>query len=157
MGTIGEIFNHSNLRGKLLSAAIGFPANRVKEVIDVLLRLNDSKSSGNFPGLFAFRFVKKTDAMLGFTKFPITCIVEMDGVFNKRSLAYCNTVWDELEKLKIPFTCHWGKQTKLTPQRIQKMYGAAIIKKWMKIRTSLMDADSLKVFTNPLMQTWGFV
>jgi len=34
------------------------------------------------------------------------------------------------------------------------MYGKDAVK-WMAARNKLLDADSIKVFTNPLLQQWG--
>ncbi len=155
IGTIGEIFNNTTLRGKLLSAAIGIPNDKVMDVIDVLKEINQDIDIGNFPGLFAFRFVKGTKATIGFTKFDHTCVVEMDGAYNDRSIAYCKAVWDKLQERGIPFTCHWGKQTDLSPKRIEYMYGKPAIKSWKDARNSLLDAASKKVFTNPIMEKWG--
>jgi FAD/FMN-containing dehydrogenase len=154
-GTIGEIFSNTTLRGKLLSAAIGIPLDKIKDVIDVLIEVNADPAVGTFPGLYAFRFVKGSQATLAFTRFDKTCIVEMDGAFNERSIAYCNAVWDKLEQKGIPFTCHWGKQTNLTAARLDYMYGSTAINQWKAARNTLMDAESKKVFTNPIMVQWG--
>ncbi|MES2797196.1 MAG: FAD-binding protein [Bacteroidota bacterium] len=154
-GSIGEIFNNTLLRGKLLSAAIAIPIDRIKEVIAVLAEVNAIPSVKNFPGIYAFRFVKGTKATLGFTKFNQTCVVEMDGAYSDRSIEYCKKVWDKLEEKNIPFACHWGKQTDLSPSRIQYMYGQAAVDSWKAARNSLLDADSKKVFTNPIMEKWG--
>src|SRR4029453_14867213 len=54
-GTLGEIFNNTTLRGKVASAAVGFPPSEAVRMIDILLRIN--KEAGPFSGLFAFRFV----------------------------------------------------------------------------------------------------
>ncbi len=79
-GTLGEIFNNTTLHGKLLSSAMGLPLNMVNRVTEILLEMN--KTEGPFPGLFAYRFVKKSDAKLAFTKFEYTCILELDGAFS---------------------------------------------------------------------------
>lgn len=154
-GTIGEIFNNTLLRGKLLSAAIAIPTDKIKEVIGILAEVNAIPEVKNFPGIYAFRFVKGTKATLGFTKFEKTCVVEMDGAYNDRSIEYCKKVWDKLQEKNIPFACHWGKQTDLSPSRIEYMYGKAAIKSWKDARNSLLDSGSKKVFTNPIMQKWG--
>jgi FAD/FMN-containing dehydrogenase len=154
-GTIGEIFNNTTLRGKLLSAAIAIPIDRIKDVINVLADINKIESVKNFPGIYAFRFVKGTKATLGFTKFEKTCVVEMDGAYNERSVEYCKKVWDKLEEKGIPFACHWGKQTDLSPARIKYMYGQAAVGSWKAARNSLMDTGAKKVFTNPIMEKWG--
>jgi FAD/FMN-containing dehydrogenase len=154
-GTIGEIFNNTTLRGRLLSAAIAIPIDKIKEVIGVLAEVNKLKSVSNFPGIYAFRFVKGTKATLGFTKFDNSCIVEMDGAYNDRAIGYCKEVWNMLEVKNIPFACHWGKQTDLSPARVEYMYGKAAVDSWKTARKSLLDADARKVFTNPIMVKWG--
>ena len=40
LGTSGEIFTNNNIRGKVLSTALGIPVNRVNEVNDMLIALN---------------------------------------------------------------------------------------------------------------------
>jgi FAD/FMN-containing dehydrogenase len=155
MGTIGEIFNNTLLRGRLLSAAIAIPTDKIKEVINVLAEVNSIPSVKNFPGIYAFRFVKGTKATLGFTKFDKTCVVEMDGAYSDRSIEYCKKVWDKLEEKGIPFACHWGKQTDLSAKRIKYMYGQAAVDSWKAARNSLLDVGSKKVFTNPIMEKWG--
>ncbi|MDB5146053.1 MAG: FAD-binding protein, partial [Mucilaginibacter sp.] len=59
-GTLGEIFSNTTLRGKLLSAAIGFPAELSPKVADLMININ--KDIGPFSGVFSFRYVKQTKA-----------------------------------------------------------------------------------------------
>jgi hypothetical protein len=154
-GTIGEIFNNTALRGKLLSAAIGIQPHDIKRVIQILADVNSEPDVFNFPGIYAFRFVKGTKATLGFTRFPITCVLEMDGAFNDRAIAFCERVWDRLQTEGIAYSCHWGKQVKLNAARIRYMYGQAAVDSWLAARNSLLDTASKQVFTNPIMLEWG--
>lgn len=153
-GTLGEIFNNTDLHGKLMSAAIGIPLSQVNKVISILIELNQSK--GPFTGIFACRFIKKSKATLGFTRFDYTCIVELDGVFSNRTSSFYQAVWKRLEAEQIPFTCHWGKMNELDINRIRMMYGADA-DRWIAARNKLFagDAAGMKVFTNPILQTWG--
>jgi len=152
-GTLGEIFDNVSFHGKLLSTAIGIPLNVVNQVTDLLLAVN--KTDGPFTGLFAYRFIKKTDAMLGFTHFPdFTCIVELDGIFSQNTLNFYNAVWTKLEEEDIPFTLHWGKMVDLNLDRIERMYGPAT-DSWIAARNKILDSDTVKVFTNPLLTQWG--
>jgi hypothetical protein len=152
-GTLGEIFDNTTLHGKLLSTALGFPLNVINRVTDLLLEVN--KTDGPFTGLFAYRFIKKTDATLGFTHFPdFTCIVELDGIFSQTTQKFYNAVWKKLDEENIPFTFHWGKMVDLNPARITKMYGAGAAS-WIAARNKILDAGAMKVFTNPLLQEWG--
>jgi len=153
-GTLGEIFDNRTFHGKLLSTAIGIPLSVVNQVTDLLLAVNET--NGPFSGLFCYRFIKKTDAMLGFTHFPdFTCIIELDGIFSKTTQKFYAAVWKKLEDEKIPFTFHWGKMVDLNLQRIQGMYGAAATDSWIAARNKILDPDAIKAFTNPLLTQWG--
>jgi hypothetical protein len=153
-GTIGEIFSNTTLHGKLQSAAIGLPAERVKDVAELLMKVN--KSHGPFAGLFAFRYVKRSQALLAFTKFETTCICELDGVFSERTNRFYTAVWSALETAGIPFTFHWGKVNELSKTRLKNMYGAAL-DTWLTARNTLLDTKSKTVFNNPLMKEWGLI
>jgi FAD/FMN-containing dehydrogenase len=151
-GTIGEIFNNTTLRGRLLSAAVGFPAEMVNQVIDLMLHANTLDDP--FAGLFSFRFVKQTSATLGFTRFPRTCVMELDAAYSPKVYHFYGRIWKLLEDNNVPFTFHWGKIGELTPQRIQNMYGTDA-GAWTDARKRLLDANSLVVFTNPTLEQWG--
>lgn len=151
-GTLGEIFNNTTLRGKVASAAVGFPNTHAGKVIELMLRIN--KDKGPFVGLFAFRFVKKSKALLAFTRFDPTVVLELDGVQSPETLRFYDAVWNELEKANIPFTFHWGKMNSLTPARLKRMYGADL-DKFQAARRRLVDPDTLRIFSNAAMKEWG--
>jgi len=151
-GTLGEIFSNTTLRGKLLSSAIGFPAELSPKVADLMLKIN--KDIGPFSGVFSFRFVKQTKATLGFTRFGHTCIMELDAPLSDKAYNFYTQVWLMLEHENIPFTFHWGKANEVTPERIQRMYGEAATR-WINARKTLLNADCQKVFTNQITQQWG--
>jgi hypothetical protein len=152
VGTLREIFSNTTLHGKLMSAAIGIPVGEVNKVAALLLDLN--KSKGPFSGLFAFRYIKKTPATLGFQRFPFTSICELDGTFSNKTLEFYHAAWEMLEKEKIPFTFHWGKMNELSPARIANMYGNDA-NAWMSARNKLLKPDGMKVFTNSILKQWG--
>ena len=147
-----QIFNNTTLHGKLLSAAIGLPLDQVTRVTDILLEIN--KTNGPFAGVFAYRFIKKTKATLGFTKFDFTCILELDGAFSDTTKNFYHALWTRLDLEKIPFTSHWGKMNELDIDRLTRMYGSNI-DAWIAARNKLLDPTCMKVFTNPILQQWG--
>ncbi len=152
-GTIGETFNNTRFRGKAASAAIGFNAMDVSRVLEEIITINRQTP---FAGAVALRYVKGTKALLGFTKFPLTCIIEMDGVESNLSRNFFQSVWDRLETLNIPYTLHWGKLNfNLNAQRIRKMYGDEVVNKWKDCRQQLLDEPTRKVFTNAFMEKGG--
>lgn len=152
-GTIGEIFTNTKFRGKAASAAIGIATEHASLVLETFVALNKQTP---FPGAVALRFVKGTQALLGFTRFAQTCVLEMDGVDSKTSRLFFAKMWDTLDALQVPFTMHWGKiNFGLSPQRVQKMYGAAAINTWKACRHQLLDAPASKVFSNAFLSQCG--
>lgn len=151
-GILSEIFDNTTLHGKLLSAAIGIPIGSISKVTELLLALNES--DGPFCGLFAYRFIKKTKAKLGFTRFDYTCVLELDATFSDETYAFYTKTWKMLEDNGIPFTFHWGKVNELDIDRIKRMYGEDA-DTWMASRNKILDADCRKVFTNGILHQWG--
>jgi hypothetical protein len=152
-GTLGETFINTKFRGKVASAAIGLDCSNASRVVEEIIAVNKQTP---FPGGLALRFVKGTQALLGFTRFPKTCILELDGVDSNVSREFFEKVWDRLEELHIPYTLHWGKiNFILNPERIRTMYGDAAVNKWIASRNFLLDVASRKVFTNKFMEQCG--
>jgi hypothetical protein len=151
-GTSGEIFTNMETRGKLLSTAIGIPISFTNQVNEMLIELN--KVHGPFSGIFSYRYVKKSDAILAFTKFDHTCVVELDGVESNITRHFYDVVWNELLTKKIPHTFHWGKISNLDPVKLENMYQQNI-SKWIKARNTLMPVDALKAFNNQILIDWG--
>lgn len=151
-GTIGETFNNTKFRGKAASAAIGFDAANVSVVLDEIIAINKQTA---FAGAVACRYVKGTNALLGFTKFPLTCILELDGVDSRTSRNFFEKVWNRLEELNIAYTLHWGKiNFNLNAERVRNMYGNNV-DKWKSCRQQLLDSETRHVFTNEFMERCG--
>jgi hypothetical protein len=152
-GTIGEIFTNTKFRGKAASAAIAIDTAHASRAIEEIVAIN---SKVPFAGGLALRFVKGTNATLGFTKFEKTCVLEMDGVESASSRKFFNSVWDRFEEIGLPYTLHWGKiNFNLTEPRIRQMYGDAAVNKWLTARHKLLDDVTQKVFTNEFMERTG--
>jgi FAD/FMN-containing dehydrogenase len=152
-GRLAEIFNNTTLRGKIASAAIAIPAPQVARVADALLDINET--AGPFPGMFAFRFVKSSQAIMAFTHFtPVSCVLELDAVQSDTTQQFYSEVWNRLEQLDIPFTFHWGKMNELNPTRMNSMYGNNL-NRFLAARTKLVDPDTIKIFSNDAMKQWG--
>jgi hypothetical protein len=148
MGALGEIFNNTTLHVKLLNAAIGIPIEYVNKVASLLIDVN--KTDGPFVGLFAFRYIKKSNATLAFTRYPYTSICELDGTYSEEIYKFYSAVWKKLEEENRPFTFYWGKVNELDFNRIGKMYGPDV-DVWIAARNKLPDKNCLKVFTNPIL------
>ncbi|MEJ7741047.1 MAG: FAD-binding protein [Chitinophagaceae bacterium] len=152
LGTLGEIFTNNDTRGRVLSTALGVPISFVNEVNTLLIELN--KRVGPFSGVLSYRYVKKSSAMIGFTKFDHTCIIELDGVESSVTRRFYAVVWDELERRNIPYTFHYGKVGNLNPARLRKMFPAEI-DKWITARNKLLTPESMKIFGSDTLSEWG--
>jgi hypothetical protein len=152
-GTHADFFTNTDTHGKVMSMAFGIPASEVRKVTNLLLNLN--KTQGPFAGVIAYRFVKGTKATLGFTRFPATCIVELDGVFSGPTNNFYRACWKALIEENIPHSFHWGKIFDADGSHIRHMYTDEAVNKWLLARkTILSDAATRKVFTNALLRKW---
>ncbi|MBC7571573.1 MAG: FAD-binding protein [Spirosoma sp.] len=150
VGTLKDFFGSTNVRGKASSAAIGVDAQDSPQLLAEIMALNKQKA---FPGLLGLRWVKRTPATLGFTRFPITCVLELDGVDSDRTNEFLTKVWNRLDQLGMTYTMHWGKVNfGLTPDRLRRMYGPDRVDAWRIARQQLLDAPTRAVFTNGFME-----
>ncbi|WP_298316982.1 hypothetical protein [uncultured Aquimarina sp.] len=153
-GTIGETYNNTKFRGKVASAALGIEIKDSSKVVQEILNIIDGGDP--FPGGISLRYVKGTDALLGFTKFPKTCVLELDGVDSGVTRNFYEKIWNRLETKNIPYTLHWGKiNFNLNFNRIQKMYGTATVQHWIDSRNELLNDDTREVFTNKFVEQCG--
>jgi hypothetical protein len=114
-------------------------------------------SDAVLPVVLSNRFVKGTKALLGFTRFDTTAIMEMDAVNTPETRAFYNQVWNDLDAAGIPFTLHWGKYNAfLTPDRVRNRYGNAAVDQWIASRETLMESAAVRqTFTNAFMAGLG--
>jgi hypothetical protein len=151
--TMGETFKHTRFRGQIASAAFAVDCGDLFQVIDMICELNQLSP---LAGGLAFRFVKGTPATLGFTRFPKTCVIEMDGIDAEVTRQFFESVWVKMEELNIPYTLHWGKLNFiLNKERVLEMYGSDRVHSWITCRHALLGEATRKVFTNDFMIKCG--
>ncbi len=155
-GTIRDIFRGETIKGKNLACGVGIPLDRTLEALDVAFDTYANESSV-LPLLISTRYVKGTRATLGFTRFPTTCVLELDGVNTKKVRDYVTRVLTGLESQGIPFTLHWGKYNAyLTKTRVRAMYGDAALQSWLDAREDLFESDdAARVFDNAFLRSVG--
>ncbi len=156
-GTLGEIFDDAINQGPAFACSVGVDHRDSKRTLEVLIDL--VRDEGPIPGIFAMRFVKASRATLAFTKFPITCMIEIDGVLwkgNNRMISLENFSRRMIEVLiqnRIDFTIHWGKNAAWSfPELAKKMYGDKVAR-WKEQRSSLLSQKQLKMFSNDFFVT----
>ena len=153
---IRDLFRGEKTLGKTLACGVGMPVARAVEAMEVAFKIYN-ESNIVLPLILSHRFVKGTKAVLGFTRFDTTAVLEMDAVNTPETRAFYNTVWNELDAAGIPFTLHWGKYNDfLTPERVRNRYGAERVDQWLAARESLMgDAAVRQVFNNDFTARLG--
>ncbi len=152
-GRIGDIFNYTKFRGKVASAAIAIDIKDAAQVVEDIVKLNETQA---FPGGLSLRYVKGTKATLGFTRFTQTCVLELDGIDSNAARDFYEEIWNLLEQKGIHFTLHWGKiNFHLNAERVKNMYGEQAVDSWLNARHTLLDSATRKVFNNQFIANCG--
>lgn len=159
-GTLPEIFWDAPYQGPAFACSVGVNHKDSSKALKLLADLTNNE--GPIPGIFAMRFVKQTKATLGFTKFPVTCMLEIDGVLWKKTRKimsleeFSKRMIEVLRDNNIPFTIHWGKNSDWEfPGLLKLMYSDDDIQQWKSYRQSLLSEDMAKLFSNDFLETVG--
>ena len=153
--SLGETFSGTSANGNTSSAEIGIDLEDVRRTLDLILDVFGQEQSQNRPflGPIALRFVKSSDALLAFTRFPITCTIELPSARTAYTRTVLEHLWEALEAADIPFTFHWGQENNLNAKRVRKMYGKNRVDKWIKARKKILSTPkSRRVFSNDLLR-----
>jgi hypothetical protein len=152
---IRDLFRGEKTLGKTLACGIGMPVARAVEAMEVAFKAYQDANIV-LPLVLSHRFVKGTQALLGFTRFPITAVMEMDAVNTSGTRAFFNEVWNRLDMAGIPFTLHWGKYNAfLTPERVRNRYGDAAVDQWLASRGTLLENSVRRIFDNDFTTRLG--
>ena len=146
---IRDLFRGEKTLGRTLACGVGMPLARAIEAMEIAFKIY--KDSGVvLPLILSHRFVKGTKALLGFTRFDITAVLEMDAVNTPETRAFFNKVWEALDAAGIPFTLHWGKYNDfLTPDRVRDRYGNSAVDQWLASRETLLENPAVRqIFNN---------
>jgi hypothetical protein len=160
VGKLSEIFWDAGYQGPAFACSFGVDHKDSPKALELLTKL--TRDEGPVPGIFAMRFIKKSEALLAFSKFPITCMLEIDGIQWEKSNKlmsleeYSTRMIEVLTENNIPFTLHWGKNAAWGfPKLSEIMYGSDAIEKWMEIRSAFLTEEMAEVFSNDFLETIG--
>lgn len=161
LGTLREIFWSPSQQGRAFACSFGVDHSQSARVLEILIRV--ANEAGPVPGLYGLRFVKASAATLAFTRFPVTCVLEMDGVLwdeNKDKIisleAFSRAIIEALQAEEIPFTMHWGKNADWTyPGLVTYMYGEEKVADWKMQRSKLLRPEMAALFSNTFLQDVG--
>ncbi len=159
-GTLGEIFWDAGYQGNAFACSIGVDIKDSAKALELLANL--AKTEGPIPGIYAMRFVKQSKATLAFTRFPVTCMIEIDGLnWNPKtdkliSLPnFCTRIIEVFQANNISFTEHWGKNADWSfPGLVKCMYGDNA-QLWQQYRCALLRKETADLFSNDFLQNIG--
>ena len=147
-GSRGEIFSSTAIKGKSLSAEIGIALADAVRAIEVLTK---TAQSYHFPGLLALRYVRRSNALLAFTKFdPVTCAIELPAAGGHRTQEYYRRAWAALKANEIPYTLHWGQCNDFDAQTVRSMWGTSV-DRWVTARNGFLSPIGRHMFSNDLL------
>lgn len=159
-GKLYEIFWDSEYKGPAFAISFGVDHTHASKVMDLLGNLTVEK--GPVPGIFAMRFVKQTQATLGFTKFPITSMIEINGITweGNRKIPgmkdIARMMIEVLQENNIEFTIHWGKNADWAYDGLlEYMFDTDRINAWKNARAQLLSPKMQEVFSNNFIKTLG--
>lgn len=158
-GMLKEIFWDAPYQGPAFACSFGVHHKDSENAMNLFGKL--TRDEGPIPGIFGLRFVKQTQATLGFTKFPITCMIEIDGVLwnkTKKIMSldeYSRRMIEVLKENDIPFTIHWGKNSDWKfPGLANHMYPDNL-SKWVEQREKLLSPEMQLLFSNNFLTNIG--
>lgn len=156
-GTLGEIFWDTQQSSAAFGTGFGLDIANAARALDLFTKL--MKEKGPIPGILSMRFVKASAATLAFTRFPTTCVLEVDGVpwqGNANMITLDDFLTEVIKAFKaagIDFTLHWGKNAPWSfPNLVDTMYGG-LDDEWKDVRSTLLSKQMADLFSNDFLTT----
>jgi hypothetical protein len=151
--TPGETYNYTSSKSGVAGSATAVPAAYTSRAL-AIAREVFARNPGA-PVAFACRYAQKSPALIGFTRFDPTCVMDVDGVDTKATRKIMEGIRERFDAEGIPYAQHWGKLLGLTRARVRASYGSAV-DDWNKVRRALMpDKAERDTFSSPLLDSAG--
>jgi hypothetical protein len=152
-GALDDHFAATETRGRAAGVGVSVAVADAIGALDMMLGIN--AAHGPFPCILALRFVPGTQATLGFTRFPQTCVIDIDGPYSTRTRSYFARIWQALHDSGIEYGLHWGKVIGLSAAETRRLYGDRV-DRWKAARDRLLpDAAVREVFRNTFLDELG--
>ena len=156
VGTIRDLFRGEIPRENSLLCGFGVPLDQAEQAVRIALGAYE-EFGGVLPMLLSVRYVKGTRALLGFTRFPTTCVLGLDALNSPMTREYVRALWKRFEQQKINFTLDWDKfNANLTAAHVARMYGPSAVDQWKASRASLLESPEVsRVFESAFIRSTG--
>ena len=151
--TPGETYSFTSAREGVASSGFGVPISQVTAALAILREAFLVHRSA--PVVFTCRYAQKSPAMLGFTRFDPTCIIDIDGIETPATMKLIKLAADRLEAAGMPFTQHWGKTNNMTKARVRSAFGGNV-DRWNATRALLLpNAAERNAFSSGVIDGLG--
>jgi FAD/FMN-containing dehydrogenase len=152
-GALDDHFAATETRGKAAGVGVSVAAADAIRALDMMLAIN--AAHGPFPCILALRFVPGTRAILGFTHFSQTCIIDIDGPYSTRTRSYFARIWQALHDSGMSYGLHWGKVIGLSAAELRRLYGDRV-DRWRAARDQLVPELAVReAFRNSFLDELG--
>ncbi len=160
--------------GALYNASYAVPRGDIAAIIPLLCEA----VKGLLPTfVFTLRFVSNPGGTMAFTRFPETCVIEIDG-FSRNAPYYGPALGDAIVQgaarlracldgqnalgRRFEHSMHWGKLGKLDKDKVWADFGApgtpgSRIDRWRATREKLLDPGFAKVLWNQGLVDYGLL
>ncbi|MGH7579294.1 MAG: FAD-binding protein [Gemmatimonadales bacterium] len=152
-GALHDHFAATETRGKAAGVGVSVAAADAIRALDMMIEIN--AAHGPFPCILALRFVPGTEATLGFTRFPQTCVIDIDGPYSTRTRSYFARIWQAMHDSGIEYGLHWGKVIGLSAAETRRLYGDRV-DRWKAARDRLLPDPAVRAaFRNTFLDELG--
>lgn len=147
-----DTFGDTSTQGKTYSVGIGIDHKDSVKGIQALREIISANNS--IPAIFAVRFVKQSKALMAFTRFPITCVLEIDAVRSDKLIRFTKQIPSKFREKGIPFTFHWGKNNPLDKDMVLEIYGNDFVE-WQKQKSKIMNSPESAAWASDYARQLG--
>ena len=151
--TPAETYTYTTSKPGTAGGSMAVPAARLDEAL--ALANQAFAAHPDAPGAYACRFAQASPALLGFTRYDPTCIIDVDGLASPALIALMERIRENFDAAGMPYAQHWGKRHGLTAARVQRSHGDRLAD-WQDARETLLsDPAERRVFSSPLLDRIG--
>jgi hypothetical protein len=139
-GSPGQIYTSSiyYLEG-YIESAFAVSVKHAGATIDISSKVSQDL---RLPSIYQVRLCKASTGTLAFTQHaPITAVFEVGMIHDERFPEYERRLDEEFRKAGIRYTLHWSKNSGISPDKLNYMYGEAKIASWKAARRTVFGND----------------
>jgi hypothetical protein len=133
--TPGQVYTFTEARRGVASSGFAVPIAQVTRALAMMA--DEFRRKKGAAVVLTCRYAQKSPAILGFTRYDPTCVIDIDGIDSPATQALIRDVGRRFANEGMPFTQHWGKTHSLSRTRVANAYGGSV-DKWNQARREIL-------------------